>query len=335
MSKSANPIIKAADIDPSLVPQTRVTHWRSLTTNGPHIFIKHEDECNFAITAGKSRKYASLLPWLQFNRIETVHLIGSANSNHIVAACQLLLQHGIKPVPVLKKGHSKGSNQALLRLLVDENEWIIVPRSQWKSTVGAFPFPQNSLQTQNPASRTKVLAEGACDPAALPGAMTLAADILRNQVTLGIEFSDVFIDAGTCLSAAALGMGMAELGMEARLHITLMAETEVGFWERASVFDEWYTSIFQKPAQDWKSKVFLHRPIFGASYGSVNAQVIAAIQKYARRGLLTDPIYSAKHMSTAENIVEKSEFEMGNVLVVHSGGAQSLAGFEHLLWKQP
>jgi 1-aminocyclopropane-1-carboxylate deaminase/D-cysteine desulfhydrase-like pyridoxal-dependent ACC family enzyme len=73
----------------------------------------------------------------------------------------------------------------------------------------------------------------------------------------------------------------------------------------------------------------LHRPAIGASYGSVNAEVLAHIARFAKHGVLTDPIYSAKHLVTAEQDLAGSSARKV-ALVIHSGGAQALPGYAHL-----
>jgi 1-aminocyclopropane-1-carboxylate deaminase len=330
--KKGSPIIKDADIDMALVPQTRVSPWRSLGPQAPSIYLKHEDEGRFAITANKLRKFASILPQLREAGIRQAVVIGSANSNNVVAACQLLLQEGIRPLPFLKKTAAAGTNQFLLRLLVDESDWQLIDHQDWRQVheIAAI-FVQEQYSMGVP---TFLITEGACQAAALPGAMTLADDVVRNQAELGIQFSDIFIDAGTGMSAAALAIGLAEFGLQPRIHVTLMADPEEIFWEKAAEFDQWYQAIFEPSAPTWQQLIKLHKPKFAASFGSVNAQVLHAIRDYAKLGHFTDPIYSAKHLATAEQLISESTGEMSNVLIIHSGGAQALPGFEHRLFPQ-
>lgn len=311
------------------MPQTRVHAWRALGPHSPAIFLKREDEGRFAVTAGKLRKYASVLPWLLRDGVTEATVIGSANSNNVVAACILLIENGIRPIPILKQGSTQGTNQLFLQLLVDPATWQQVAASDWENVLDISA----AYRTQRLAQgiRCSEIVEGACQAAALPGAMTLAADIQRNQVTLGVAFSDIFIDAGTGMAAVALAMGMADLGMQACIHVTLMADSEEVFWEKADGFDAWYQAVHGRPSPAWRTSMILRKPIFGAAFGSVNAQVLDAIGAYARLGLLTDPIYSAKHLATAEQVIAAAGSGMGNVLIIHSGGAQSLPGFAHKL----
>lgn len=309
------------------MPQTRLGAW--LHFYGPHwhqVHLKREDEVRFGMTGGKLRKYASILPWLQKRKIQTVALIGSANSNQMLSASMLLRENGIRPVPFLKKGHAAGTNQFLLSLLVPREEWHLVESSEWPEVERlAAEFVAECRANGN---RALYLPEGACVKEALAGAMTLAADIRRNEEEAG-EFTDIFIDAGTGLSAAALLFGMHDLEMRARLHITLMADKEEVFLEKFETYCSWYAELFGRNLPDLRDRMVLHRPAFGRSYGSVNAEVIAHIKRFAAMGIFTDPIYSAKHLATAEKILEEMTQSCVG-LVIHSGGAQALPGYAHL-----
>src|ERR1019366_7605954 len=62
-----------------------------------HLYIKRDDELNSGITGSKYRKFASLIPFLVQNRFDEVALIGSAQSNNVTGALQLLNENQIKP----------------------------------------------------------------------------------------------------------------------------------------------------------------------------------------------------------------------------------------------
>jgi 1-aminocyclopropane-1-carboxylate deaminase len=299
--------------------------WES---HGPHahsILLKREDEVRFGMTGGKLRKYASILPWLKKKDVRTVALIGSANSNQMLSAAMLLAENRIEAIPFLKKGHHKGTNQFLLSLIVPKAKWQLLESDAWphvEEIAAAFIARK---------PRSVFLTEGACVREALPGAMTLAADILRNEKENFGSFVDIFIDAGTGLSATALLLGMHDLGMKARLHITLMADSEEKFLMRWKQYVGWYEELFGRSIPpELQERMVLHRPAFGRSYGSVNAEVITTIQRYAEMGILTDPIYSAKHLATVERYFDEIGKSSGPMLVIHSGGAQALPGYEHL-----
>lgn len=284
----------------------------------------------FGMSGGKLRKYASLLPFLSKRRIQRVALIGGANSNQLLSAAMVLREYLKQPVIFAKRTRFMGSNQQLLRLLVPAEDWHWVEAEDWPRVeeVAAGYVEECAVN----GIRAMVLPEGACLPESLPGAMTLASDVLRNMRELDDGgLSDVFIDAGTGLSAAALLMGLHELGLkETRVHVTLMADKPETFLEKYQCYASWYESLKDAPLPDLRDRFVFHTPRIAPSYGSVNAQVLDVIREYAKDGILTDPIYSAKHLYTAEKYLEEARESMAPAVVIHSGGTQSLLGYMHL-----
>jgi 1-aminocyclopropane-1-carboxylate deaminase len=315
----------ADNIDWSLVPQTRVHDWRF---DGPHshwVFLKREDEGQYGITAGKMRKFASILPW--YTRCKRVAVIGGANSNHVLAAAILLRERGKEVIPFLKKGHATGTNQFLLSLVVDPEEWQWIDAEQWPMVeeIAAKYVRENEANM----IMAGYIPEGGAMKRAIEGAMTLATDIRRNEQELRMAFTDIFIDAGTGMSATGLLLGLYERHMDARVHITLMADREETFWQRYSQYCAWYEELYDRKLPDLRERVVLHKPAIAPSFGSVNAEVLAMVRKYAQRGIMTDPIYSAKHLATVDKYLDESKGKQTvHGLIIHSGGAQSLPGFE-------
>lgn len=330
MWRNASPPIKDAELYHDLVPQTRVHPWAigAGTTSHP-VYLKREDEGRFGITAGKQRKFASLIPHLVRSRIRNVALVGGANSNQLLAAAILLREHGMRPVPFVKRTHHEGTNQCLLRLVVPEEDWHFVDNGQWVHVEQvAGEYAQRRAAVGEP---TFVLPEGACTQECLAGAMTLAADVARNLQGIGeCRSPHVFVDAGTGLTAAALNMGLWEAGIDAAVHVTLMADTEQVFLGKYRRYAEWYRAVRGVSLPDLEGRFVLHRPAFAPSFGSVNAAVLTAIQRFARQGILTDPIYSAKHLATVEQALEAMAQPCQPAIVIHSGGAQALPGYAAL-----
>ncbi|MCS7073512.1 MAG: hypothetical protein NZ108_03495, partial [Bacteroidia bacterium] len=135
------------------------------------IFLKREDE--LAGHGSKMRKYASLIPFLKRKGFREVIVIGGANSNHVVQVSQLLIQNRIKPILFLKKTHSgthKG-NSLLIRLLVPESQIQWLNRIEWLEVKKIAS--EYAIERREQGFPCYLLDEGACDPNALAGSMTL------------------------------------------------------------------------------------------------------------------------------------------------------------------
>lgn len=314
-----------------LLPETRL---HSLPLSGHlsnRIFVKRDDEAAFALAAGKMRKYASLIPWLQQAAYNGVIVIGGSHSNNVLAAAQLLPQYGLEVALLVKASHTsidKG-NALLTHLLQPQTTWHQVEPGGWHDVMQKALQLQEKLQSDG--KKYFILPEGAFVPEALPGALHLASDLLRNAQTQGLDLAHVFVDAGTGLSAAGLVLGLAAAGHSALVHIISMAEKPAGLEARIATCQGWYTSLFPERKELPPLRYRISQPRNARAFGSVNRTVIQHIQRMARTfGLLTEPIYSAKLFAEAEIQIEELELK-GDIVLVHSGGLQTISGFAHLL----
>ncbi len=308
----------------SYIPHSRIHSLRTFNTSLANTQIKRDDELGFGISGSKLRKYSSLIPYLLKQSCQEAVLIGSAYSNHILGMSQKLIENGIKPTLFLlgHKAVKRQGNLLLTSLLVPESQWHWISRKNWPQVETlALDYIKNT-----PLSAV-LIPEGACMEQALPGALTLALDILQNEQ----PFDHIFLDAGTGLSAIATILAFAWVGKKTRLHILLLAGAEKAFLEKLKKFQKFFET-FVGTRLDWSKIVTqfkLYLPTQARSFGSVTTTIINYIKKLARdEGFLTDPIYSAKLFWEAKNIIPGLK---GNVLIVHSGGALTLMGFQSQL----
>jgi 1-aminocyclopropane-1-carboxylate deaminase/D-cysteine desulfhydrase len=293
---------------------SRVHQLHHFPTAGVACYVKREDELSCGISGSKLRKYSSLMPYLQDKGIRHLIIIAGPQSNNLLAALQMAREFQLKVTAFLLKPWTSEiiGNYKLSRLFLDEDEIRWVERKQW---------PQVELLAQDYASSFDepgfVLAEGASVLQALLGAESLADDIMRNEHQLGFSFNHIFIDAGTGFSAAALIKGLNQYKHPATVHVLLLADDEPDFrhklmqWLGASPNN--YRCFFPQTAK---------------AFGSVNQSVKNEIKRMAKEeGILVDPIYSAKLFQEARRHIGSASLK-GKVLIIHSGGALTLAGFE-------
>jgi 1-aminocyclopropane-1-carboxylate deaminase len=316
----------------SYIPHSRIHALKTLNTPIAACKTKRDDELGFGISGSKWRKYIALIPYLLNCDCQEAVVIGGAYSNNVLGLSQLLIENRIKPTLFLLGDPStkRQGNLLLTSLLVPESQIHWISRNDWPQVEN---FAANYVQNSDLPIR--VIPEGACMEAALPGALTLAIDILQNEQENQQTFQHIFIDAGTGLSAIATILAFAWLKKETLLHILLLADDEQQFLARLKQFHQYFDS-FVEDQLNWPgivSGIRLHRPTLAPAFGSVNATVMKHIQFLAREeGFLTDPIYSAKLFWEAKDIIH-SQALAGNILVVHSGGALTLMGFQKELEK--
>lgn len=277
-------------------------------------FIKREDELSCGISGSKSRKYASLLPFLNKNNIKHVIIIGSTHSNNILAAAQLLKEHQIKITALLLKPHSPltTGNFKLSQLFLKENQIHWIERDNWPD-VENYAYQLAAKQTE----ACYVLPEGAATKEATTGANTLGQDIIKNEQQLNLKFQHIFIDAGTGFSASCCIQYLESIQHPAQIYVVLLADTEAQFKEKAQ---QWTGAKL--------SQVTYINPTTAKSFGSVNKTIKQYIANFAyQHGILLDPIYSAKLFYESQKYLSQHSLQ-GNVLCIHSGGILTLPYFD-------
>lgn len=310
-------------------PHSRVHLLKYILPKNGISFVKRDDELGFAISGSKLRKYHSLLPIMLKNDIEHAVMIGGAYSNNLLGLSQLLIENNITPHLMVRgeKASKPVGNLLLLSTLVPPNQIKFIARKDWLQVDDIAKDYSKSF------NQSMVIPEGADMVESLPGALTLAFDILENEKQLNLSFDHIFIEAGTGFTAIALILGLARVNNLRNIHILLLADTKEIFIKKLCFYYENSTNLFNTPLQFEKiiSSIQFYMPGTAKSFGATNATIFECITDIARSdGFFTDPIYSAKLFCNAKNVVEKNNLQ-GNVLVVHSGGGLALMGYQENL----
>lgn len=308
---------------------SRIHPLRSLQS---HCFVKREDELGFGISGTKIRKYLSLLPAMMQDKPAEAVLIGSAYSNHVLSFSQLLRENEIEPILFLI-GDSDCKMQGNLlfsSLIVDQKNIHWIDRSKWHDIDQiAENYAQERAQ-QN--IRALIVPLGANCSAALPGSITLALDILRNEKEMGLTFDHIFIDSGTGLTSCALLLSFAHLRKSTFLHIIQIAGDQDEFHKTLADRQKDFESLIKEPVPS-PTLFKLYTPSLAPSFGAVNTTIFKTIAEIARKeGFLTDPVFTAKLFYEGKKILAEQNIQ-GNILFIHSGGGLGLTGFQDELAK--
>lgn len=277
-------------------------------------YVKRDDELSCGISGTKLRKYSSIVPFLASEQIERLIIIAGPQSNNLLAALQIARELNLQVTAFLLKPHSseiKG-NFKLSLLFLNVEDIIWVDRSDWPQVEELAQSHLKQLE-----EKSFLLTEGASVPQAMSGAMTLAEDIIKNETDLGLQFKHIFIDAGTGFSAAGMIHGLAKLKHTALIHVLLLADSKPVFKIK---LEQW---LGYKPSN---YKCYL--PTTARSFGALNHTIKKEIKRLAmEEGILADPIYSAKLLYESRKYIELNKLE-GALLIIHSGGALTMAGFD-------
>ncbi len=304
----------------STTPHSRLHSLKTIGNARLPCFVKRDDELGFGVSGTKYRKYVSLIPYVLEKGYQHAAVIGSAHSNNVLSIVQLLIENNIRPTLFLKQMHATTTvgNYLLTSLFVNPSQIHWLNEEEWpQAETIAATLPQ-----------TFIIKEGACQPEALAGAMTLAMDLISSRQHDNIQH--IFIDAGTGLSAIATILAFSYLSLDIRVHVLLLADNEEAFYSKLRTF----ASLFAADIgwhYEWQqliARIFLYRPTSSKSFGATTPGHFKKIKEIARyEGFLTDPIYSVKLFMAMERIVLEKKL-IGRCLIVHSGGGLALMGFQ-------
>ena len=288
----------------------------------PNSWVLRDDELSFGISGTKLRKFASLIPWIKKRGFKKAAIIGGAHSNNIVGLAQVCNEHNISTKPfLLGPPNNWEGNAALVKLIWKESDIQWISREQWpqaEKIVKAWcDHQQDAL----------LIPEGCFMPQVIPGALTQAHDIQNYCRMVGRTFDNIFIDAGTGLTAQILinAQRRGYLHKDSRIKVVSMAIGEDDFEQGVVRVSDFFSEMgLKKSSTD--TKYDFYRPKIGKSFGSFPASILNEIRLTAQQeGILLDPIYSGKLFHTARALVQEKQRN----LLIHSGGAYALSGFSH------
>ena len=298
------------------------------------VFVKREDELSCGISGSKLRKYASLLPFIMGQGISEVALIGGPHSNNLVGLLQIFKERGIDPwLFVREAGDAELKGNALIinMLLARPEQLIRIKRTRWSEAPAIAQAFLDERRRQG--AKTLLVPEGAALFESLPGAMTLAADLLRNEAELGRPFRHVFLDSGTGMGAIGLLLGLALMDVnpsDRLVHLTLIAGDERDFLRTLRTFEARLRDALPSERFTLPQIVF-HHPPYARAFGSVTKRLFEDTRRIAQEeGILMDPTYSVKHylsMRSALASIPASE----SALFIFTGSALGLVGFQDRL----
>jgi len=311
--------------EPRFLPQTRV-HTLGLSRRlNTQVWVKREDETSLGIPGFKLRKYASLLPFIQVNTFNEILLTGGAYSNHLASFPQLLHERNIGAHLFMRgeAGLKITGNHFLIRLLNEESRLHWIERKDWQEVMSKMSLFAEQLR--DTGKSVLILNEGAYTPASLPGALSLAQDIHRNETEHSVFFEHVYIDAGTGFSALAALLEDYHLYPQRHWHILSLHDDRETLHRKLSEMHAWFQHLKGKPMPFPDNWICYTLPK-ALGFGKVNHRVLDEVKYMARTfGLLCDPVYSAKLWILLKEHLSDGRIH-GNILAVQSGGT-SLFGF--------
>jgi 1-aminocyclopropane-1-carboxylate deaminase/D-cysteine desulfhydrase-like pyridoxal-dependent ACC family enzyme len=275
------------------------------------LLVKRDDLNHPYISGNKWRKLKHNL--LQARRQNRTHLLtlGGAYSNHLAAVAAAGKEYGFLTTGIVRGERTEplnptlsfASNCGMQFLFTSRGSYATSPPAEWTRLAGLDP------------DRTFFIPEGGSNCLALPGLAELVLE-LNVQMEQAPYFLCTACGTGGTLAgiAAALPLHCRALGIP-----VLKAD----FMEGA--VRELLTACGQASPGNWQVVNGYH---FGG-YAKFKPGLIDFMNGFKREfGIPLDPVYTGKLFCAVFDLAEQGFFPPGaNVVLLHSGGLQGLAGF--------
>ncbi len=265
--------------------------------------IKREDAIHPFVSGNKYRKLFYNIKQAAAEEHTTLLTFGGAFSNHIAAVAYAGQQSGFKTVGVIRGEELSGAvnqNPTLQFAAACGMDFKFVSRSAYRDKEDASFL--NALTSE--FGRVYIVPEGGTNALAVKG----CEHILTPE--------DARFDYICC----AVGTGGTIAGL---INSSLPHQTILGFPALKGDFLQNNISKFATK-NNWELITDYH---FGG-YAKVNTQLIAFINQFKTQyGVPLDPVYTGKLMFGVIDLLENHYFKPNaNILVIHTGGLQGIAG---------
>ncbi len=276
-----------------------------LENKGIQLFIKREDLIHPEISGNKWRKLKYNLLEAKRQAQKTLLTFGGAYSNHIAATAAAGYHFGFNTVGIIRGERTHPLNPTLSLATSYGMKLIYLDRSSYRNT------NRRELATQLYPQAHYFIPEGGTNTFALKGCQEIVEESMNQMQT-----PDYY--------ALACGTG----GTIAGIIQALNGKSKViGFSALKSDFliQEVKQLINYQQYDNWSINTAFH---FGG-YAKTTPQLIQFINEfYNEHYIPLEPIYTAKALFGLLQLVEKKEIKKGtNILFIHTGGLQGIAGF--------
>ncbi len=275
------------------------------------LFVKRDDLLHPHVSGNKWRKLKHNL--LEAQRLGYTRLVtfGGAYSNHIAAAAAAGRAFGFSTLGVISGEETGTGNPTLNYAKECGMDLIFTSRANMRNLSESGLIQLLEID----AAKAFVLPQGGANCLAFAG----CREIVTETVTQLGQLPDFFI--------TACGTGATLAGMASRMPIECealgIAVLKGGFL--AKEVENLLAACGEKPASNLKVLDGFHH----GGYAKWTPDLISFINKFkSETGIPLDPIYTGKAFFATFELARQGIFPEGaNIVLVHTGGLQGIAGF--------
>ena len=280
---------------------------------GVSVYLKREDLVFPLASGNKWRKLKYNFKALKASSAKGMLTFGGAFSNHLAAAAALAAQEQIPIVGIVRGEElaNKPLNPTLMQCQANGMQLVFVTRAEYKlkalgETVSQLVAAKNLF----------LVPEGGTNKLAIKGCMEILAK------------NDVRFDVIGC--AVGSGGTLAGLAASAVAH-----QKVVGFQmvDDATIPDRIRTFV---ASDNWE---LIRHPSY-AGYANADKRLVTfAYELNKKTGVLLDPIYTTPMLFQLVQMIKDNTWSFGkNILLIHTGGTQGIAGYNYQYqaqWPEP
>ncbi len=286
---------------------------------GIEIHIKRDELIHPHVCGNKWRK-------LKYNLLEALNqgsngLIsyGGMYSNHLVAIAAAGSLLGIKTVGIVRSYKEDDENPTIQLLKGYRMKLIYVAPPEYKLKEES-PIIQSIIETH---SDCFLIPEGGTNELALKGVEEMIAEVrLQCELSTPTTFRFSHIITGLGTGGTCLGVLRAVLSSSSDTKVIAVSPFKGDTYDMSGI-----SFITDKEKENLEIIPSAIKTRFGAYHKEIHDYILSFKKD---TDIALDPIYTAKVMMTAEQLVKEDYFPKGSkVLVIHTGGLQGISGYEY------
>ena len=271
--------------------------------NGISITIKREDKLHPLVSGNKFRKLKYNFAYYQEQQAKGVVTFGGAFSNHLAATAAAGKIAGLSTIGFVRGDELQGKtrNPTLAFCEAQGMQLYFLSREDYRKKEQA-PLVQKIIKE----TAFAILAEGGTNERAIKG----CEEILQAHDS---EYDTI---------AVAVGTGGTFMGL---LRSCFPGQQLLGF---DVVKDDKVKQWIEQQANKKTNYTLIDATSTG-SYGKASNELVHFINAfYAKHKILLDPLYTGKLLFGIFALIKSGQWRWGkNILMIHTGGIQSITGF--------
>lgn len=271
---------------------------------GINLFLKRDDLIHEDVSGNKWRKLKEHVNFAVENNIDTIETFGGAYANLLPSVAAVGKIFGVKTIATVRGEEVSNPTMDYCRELGMELRFV--SRTKFKELA-------RDLREVVIKDKTLIVPEGGASKYGV-----LGCEDIVNEIE--IDFDVITVDAGT--GATAAGMLRALKGSQKLIVFPVLK----GEFIKAEI-KRLYEDAYGETCPDNYEVIEDYH--FGG-FVKWNMDLIEFIRSFRLKyGVQLDPIYTGKQLFGVIDLIEKGYFSgIKNVVSVHTGGIQGIAGFE-------